>query len=91
MEDVMHAVVIAGAFIDRPAADAELPDLSERVAGMPGFVAAYWIALPDEEAHAVIVFDSEQGAQALAGAPHGGPSSPVSVSAIKVGEVIGRA
>ncbi|HLW96937.1 MAG TPA: hypothetical protein VKS25_16305 [Solirubrobacteraceae bacterium] len=87
----MHAVVISGTFNDRSAAEAEVPDLTARVSGMPGFVAGYWIALSGGEAHAIIVFETAEGAQALAQAAHGGPSDAVSVTAIKVGEVIGRA
>jgi len=87
----MHAVVISGTFNDRSAAEAELPELSAQIAGMPGFVAGYWVALSDEEAHAVLVFDSEEGTQALAQAAHGGPSSAVGVTAITVGKVLGHA
>jgi hypothetical protein len=80
--------VISGTFNDRQGAEAELPELSSRVAGLPGFVAGYWIGLQDQEALAVIAFDSEEAAQALAQGVHGGP---VDVIAIKVGEVIGNA
>ena len=84
----MHAVVITGTFVDRAAAEAELPELIEGVSGMPGFVAGYWVALSGDQAHAMIVFDSEDGAQMLADQARGGPSDAVAASAIQVGEVL---
>jgi hypothetical protein len=83
----MHAVVIPAKFNDPSAAKAELDGLVAQVSGMPGFVAGYWVALPEDRGTAVIVFDSEHAAQALADFARSAPAGSVTTGGIEVGEV----
>jgi hypothetical protein len=61
----MHAVVIDVTIGDPSAAQAELEQLVPQVSAAPGFVAAYWVAMPDGTGTSIAVFDSEASAQAL--------------------------
>ena len=64
----MHAVVVSVTVHDRDAAISELHEqVVPTVSGAPGFVAGYWIALPNGKGRGTIVFDSEGAAQAAAG------------------------
>ncbi|MGO9792814.1 MAG: hypothetical protein ACLP8S_25830 [Solirubrobacteraceae bacterium] len=83
----MHAVVIPAKFNDPSAAKAELDGLVAQVSGMPGFVAGYWVALPEDTGTALIVFDSEGAAQALADFARSAPAGSVTAGNIEVGEV----
>jgi len=87
----MHAVVIPVTFNDRPAAEAELDSLVPRVSGMPGFVAGYWVAMSQDSGTAMIVFDSEAPARALAAQAQAAPAGAVTPGEIKVGEVLAHA
>ena len=87
----MHAVVSALTFNDRSAAEAELSEIVSRVAGMPGFVGGYWVALDGDRGTSIIVFDSDEAAQALANFAEGAPYASVTPGAIQVGEVLARA
>ncbi len=87
----MHAVLIPVTFNDRPAAAAELDGLVPRISGMPGFVAGYWVSLSQDNGTAMIVFDSEDGAQAMAAVVKGTPPGAVSAGTIEVGEVMAHA
>ena len=89
----MHATLISVDFVDEAAARAEVPGLAQQVSGMLGFQAAYWIAQPGAKGIAVVVFDSEGSARALAEqartAPEG--AGTVTTTSVEVGEVIGSA
>jgi len=87
----MYAVLIAVTFNDRSAATAELEGLVPQVSGMPGFVAGYWVSLSQDKGTAMIVFDSEDGAQALAAVAKGTPPGAVTSGTIEVGEVMAHA
>ena len=87
----MHAVVTSLRFNDRSAAEAELSETVSRVAGMPGFVAGYWVALGADRGTSIIVFDSQEAAQALANFAQGAPYASVTPKAIQVGEVLAHA
>ena len=87
----MHAVVTSLRFNDRSAAEAELSEIVSRVAGMPGFVAGYWVALGADRGTSIIVFDSQEAAQALANFAQGAPYASVTPKAIQVGEVLAHA
>jgi hypothetical protein len=88
----MHAVLVNVTIADRAAATDEL---NQRVvpmaSGMPGFVAGYWVALPDSKGLAVITFDSEASAQALADQVGSAPRSAVTIDEVRVGEVVAHA
>lgn len=87
----MHAVVIPATFNDRSAAEAELDGLVSQVSGMPGFVAGYWVALSADKGTAMIVFDSEEAARALANFAHSAPAGAVTADSVEVGEVMAYA
>jgi hypothetical protein len=86
----MHAVVYNVTINDQPAAQVELGELVPRVSAAPGFVAGYWVALSQNKGTAVVVFDSEASAQAVASqaGPAGGP---VTADSVEVGEVVAHA
>ena len=46
---------------------AELDELVPRVSSAPGFVAGYWITLPEGKGTSTMVFDSEESAKGLVG------------------------
>ena len=87
----MHAVVTSLTFNDRSAAEAELSEIVSRVAGMPGFVGGYWVALDADRGTSILVFDSEEAARALASFARAAPYASVTPGAIEVGEVLARA
>jgi hypothetical protein len=87
----MHAVVIDVTIDDPSAAQAELEQLVPQVSGAPGFVAAYWVALPDGTGTSIAVFDSEASAQALIAMTESAPAMSVTMHRVAVGEVIAHA
>jgi len=87
----MHAVVIPATFNDRSAAEGELDGLVAQVSGMPGFVAGYGVAISQDKGTAMVVFDTEESAQALATTAHGAPAGAVTAGGIEVGEVMAHA
>jgi hypothetical protein len=91
-EKAMHAAVVSSTVSDR---DAAVNELTERfvpmVSGMPGFVAGYWVALPDGKGASVVVFDSESELQALADRLASASRSAVTIDEVRVGEVVAHA
>jgi hypothetical protein len=87
----MHAVVINVTFTDFPAAKGELDELVPRVSSAPGFVAGYWITLPEGKGTSTVVFDSEESAKGLVGMMQSGPPMTVTIDSVEVGEVIAHA
>ena len=87
----MYAVVIPVTFNDRSAATAELEGLVPQVSGMPGFHAGYWVSLSPDKGTAMIVFDSEDSARALAAVAENTPAAAVTPGSIEVGEVMAHA
>jgi hypothetical protein len=91
-ENEMHAAVVNVTVSDR---DTAVNELKERVvpmaSGMQGFVAGYWVALPDGNGMSVVVFDSESEAQALADQIAATPRGAVTIDAVRVGEVVANA
>jgi hypothetical protein len=89
----MHAVVVSLTVHDR---DAAIGELHEQVvpteSGAPGFVASYWIALPNGQGRGTIVFDSEGAAQAAAGQIQARRQrEAVTIDSVEVGEVVAHA
>jgi len=88
----MHAAVVNVTVLDR---DAAVNELQERVvpmaSGMPGFVAGYWVALPDGKGASLVVFDSESEAQGLADQVASAPRGAVTIDRVRVGEVVAHA
>jgi hypothetical protein len=62
----MHAVVIRVSVRDREAAARALDAVVPRVAQARGFVAGYWLSMPDGKGLSVIVFDSQDSARTMA-------------------------
>jgi hypothetical protein len=60
------------------------------VSGAPGFVAGYWIALPNGKGRGTIIFDSEAAAQAGAGQVQA-QRAAVTIDSVEVGEVVANA
>jgi hypothetical protein len=87
----MYAVSMTVTFNDRPAAESELVGLVSQVSGIPGFVAGYWVAISQEKGTAMIVFDSESSAEALAAQARSAPAGNVTTDSIEVGQVMGHA
>ncbi len=87
----MHAVAIKVTITDLSAAQAELKELVPRVSAAPGFVAGYWVALPQDKGISIAVFDSEAAAQALVDQMAAGPAMAVTIDSVEVGEVIAQA
>jgi len=88
----MHAVIIDVIIPDRSVAKAELDDqIVPLVSGMPGFVAAYWVALSQDKGTSMVVFDTEASAQALASQADSAPVGSVTTRRIEVGEVMAHA
>jgi hypothetical protein len=83
----MYAVVIPVKFNDVSAASTELTDLVAQVSEMRGFVAGYWIGFEGDHGTAMIVFESEEGAQALANIARRTPSENVASGSVLFGKV----
>jgi chemotaxis protein CheY-P-specific phosphatase CheC len=64
-----------------------------RASGAPGFVAGYWTRSEDNRGVALIVFESEEAAQAVAEMIGQGPPNPdaVNLDSVEVREVIEHA
>jgi hypothetical protein len=87
----MHAVVIPVTFNDRSAAEDELDALVPQVSGIPGFVAGYWVATSQDKGFALVVFENEESARALAAQAGTPPSDAVTIGTVEVGEVLAHA
>jgi len=87
----MYAVIMNVTFIDRSAAEGELPELVSQVSRIPGFVAGYWVKLSADQGTATVVFESEEGAQAVAAQARSAPAGSVTTDSIEVGQVMGHA
>ena len=88
----MHAAVVNVTISDQGAAAEELKErVVPMASGMPGFVAGYWVALPDSKGMSVVVFDSEASAQALKDQVAAAPRRAVTIDEVRVGEVIAHA
>jgi hypothetical protein len=87
----MYAVVIPVKFNDTDAAREELTELVPQVSAMPGFVAGYWISFSREEGSTLLVFESEEAADALASVARGAPGAAVTLLRVDVGKVMAQA
>jgi hypothetical protein len=86
----MHAVVTQVSISDREGAQQALEnEVVPRVSGSPGFVAGYWVALGEGKGAAVMVFETEENARAVADQIQ--PPPQVTFDSIQVGEVAASA
>ena len=91
----MHAIVVTVAISDYEAARQQLHErVIPSVKQMSGFVGGYWLAPSDGKGLSMVVFDSEEHAQAMASQLRDGsiptPDS-VTVDSVDVREVAGNA
>ena len=86
----MHAVVLT---VKVGNVEEARPELLERVvpsvSQAPGFVAGYWLEPKDGHGLSVVVFESEEAANAAAGRIQ--PPSGVTVESVEVREVVASA
>lgn len=85
----MHAVVASVTVRDREAAARSLEEIVPRVSKARGFVAGYWLSMPDGKGLSVIVFDSQDSARTVA--ERIGPGEFVTFDSIEVAEVAASA
>jgi hypothetical protein len=64
-----------------------------RVTQAPGFVAAHWVRLGDGTGASIVVFETEEAAQAAAEQARSNPppSHAVTITSLEVGEVVAGA
>jgi hypothetical protein len=62
-----------------------------RVSAAPGFVAGYWLELPNGNGTSNAVFDSEESAKAVAGQMGQVPNVGVTIDGMEVAEVVAHA
>lgn len=87
----MHAVVVNVTVNDREAATAALNDqVVSTVSQAPGFVAGYWVGLPNGKGTSVVVFESEEAAR-TASQQAQPPGEFVTFDSVQVGEVVAHA
>jgi hypothetical protein len=86
----MYAQIIHVDFTDADAAIKDLDELIPTVKASPGFVAGYWVRLDDSHGTSTTVFETEDQARATA-PPVGTGMTGVSVTAVQIGQVVGRA
>jgi hypothetical protein len=89
----MHAVLTSVTIQDTATAEKYLREqVVPSVKQAPGFVAGYWVRTEDE-GRAVIVFESEDAAQAASGriSERVGENPSVTLNSVTVGEVVASA
>jgi hypothetical protein len=87
----VHAIHVRVTVNDRDTAVRGLQEeVVPNVSAAPGFVAGYWVALPNGKGTSIIVFDSEASAQAVSGGL-GQSRDGVTIDSVEVGEVVAHA
>ncbi|MGA9774512.1 MAG: hypothetical protein WBU92_01175 [Candidatus Dormiibacterota bacterium] len=79
---------------DRSAAEGDLDRIVSGVAGMPGFVAGYWVPSAADAGVATVIFDSEEAAKGFASFLQSAPAEPgvaLDRESIEVGQVMAHA
>lgn len=86
----MHAVVTRVSIQDAEGSvDVLREQVVPRIAAAPGFVAGYWVRLADDAGASVVVFDSEEAANAAR--EQFQPPPDVTIESAEVGEVVANA
>lgn len=84
----MHAVVARSTIQDfEQARKALREELIPRLSQAPGFVSGHWVKLGETSGASMIVFESEEAAQAAAEMFRTNPPPTVTPTSIEVGEV----
>jgi hypothetical protein len=90
----MHAVVVQVSIKDFDRSREFLTSqVVPRASQAPGFVAGYWARMPDDHGRSMIMFESEEGAQAAKQMIEAGASEndSVELESVEVGEVVANA
>jgi hypothetical protein len=90
----MHAVVVRSTLHDIEQARTFLRDVGiPRVRQAPGFVTAHWVRLGEDGGTSMIIFESEDAAQAGAEQlrTNPPPENLVTINSIEIGEVVEHA
>jgi hypothetical protein len=87
----MHAIVVRVTIKDEQAGEKLLrEEVVPRVSGAPGFVAGYWTRR-DDTGLSMLVFESEEAAQAVAGQIESPDPDAVVMDDVEVREVVAHA
>jgi hypothetical protein len=87
----MHAIVVRVTIKDQQAGEKLLREqVVPRVSGAPGFVAGYWTRR-DNTGLSMLVFESEDAAQAMAGQIESPDPDAVAMEGVEVREVVAHA
>ena len=87
----MHAIVVRVTINDPEAGERMLREqVVPRVSGAPGFVAGYWTRR-DDSGMSMLVFESEEAAQAVAGQLESPDADAVTMEGVEVREVVAHA
>lgn len=88
----MHAALFNVKIKDRSAAEAGLREqVVPGAKGAPGFVAGYWLDRGNDRGMAVVIFDSQENAQAWVDAPGPPGDAPISPEGSEVAAVVASA
>jgi hypothetical protein len=88
----VYAVVVEVSISDFEQARKELDEtVVPGVSRAPGFVSGVWVALDGNKGRSIVVFESEDGANAAAGQVRAMARAGVAVDSVSVGEVVGHA
>jgi hypothetical protein len=90
----MHAVIVQVSINDFERGREFLTtQIVPRVTQAPGFVAGYWVRMPDDHGRSMIVFESEDAAQAAKQMieANAGADDTVTFESADVGEVVASA
>jgi hypothetical protein len=86
----VHAVFVSSTISNFENARRELNErVIPTVSQAPGFVAGYWLAPVDGRGNAVVIFESQEAAQAAA--ERLDPPRDVTIDTVEVREVVGHA
>ncbi len=88
----MHAVVVDVSISDLDQARKELDEsVVPGVSRAPGFVSGVWVRLDGNKGRSIVVFESEEAANAGAGQVRAMARAGVTVDSVSVGEVVAHA
>jgi hypothetical protein len=85
----MHAVLVRVTVNDPEQATQKLRDeIVPRVRQAPGLVAGYWVTIDDNQGRSIVVFESEEAANAAADQVRGMSFEFVTLNSVDVHEVV---
>jgi heme-degrading monooxygenase HmoA len=88
----MHAAIFNVKILDRSAAEAGLREqVVPDAEAAPGFVAGYWLDRGNDRGMAVVVFDSQENAQAWVDGPAPPGDAPITRESSEVVAVVAHA